>query len=89
MSYHTKDLVSDVYKNFQMPKAEANRIVSFILDTVVKKVSKNEKVTLRGFGRFYLYVSNPRQARNPTTGETVNVPAKRRLKFKASNRLEV
>jgi integration host factor subunit beta len=45
-------------------------------------------VELRGFGSFKVKSRNPRKARNPRTGESVDVPAKLVPYFKASNELK-
>jgi integration host factor subunit beta len=48
---------------------------------------KGDKVEIRGFGNFRLKTREPRQARNPETGEKVQVPAKRVLFFKVGKEL--
>jgi integration host factor subunit beta len=50
-------------------------------------LGKGEKIELRGFGNFKLKTRNPRKARNPRTGESVDVPAKKVLHFKPGKEL--
>jgi len=47
-----------------------------------------EKVTISGFGTFYLRVRNARKARNPKTGKQVKVPKRHYPAFKPSKSLK-
>jgi integration host factor subunit beta len=47
-----------------------------------------EKIEIRGFGNFRLKNRNPRKARNPKTGESVEVPGKKVLYFKVGKALK-
>lgn len=47
-------------------------------------VKDNKRVTLSGFGTFSSNKTNARTGRNPSTGQDVYIPEKRRIKFKAS-----
>jgi integration host factor subunit beta len=49
---------------------------------------KGEKIEIRGFGNFRLKTRNPRKARNPKTGEAVDVPGKKVLYFKVGKALK-
>jgi len=61
----------------------ANEAVESILDTVVRTVSKGERVALTGFGIFEKVERKARSARNPATGEKVRVKKTSVPKFKA------
>lgn len=71
-----------------IPKTEALRLVTTFLDVVTDAITSGEEVNLRGLGTFKPTVKNARKGRNPATGETVNVPARRGFKFVASTRLK-
>lgn len=49
----------------------------------------DEKVALLGFGTFSVSERAAREGRNPQTGETMNIPAKKVVKFKAGSKLAV
>ena len=51
-------------------------------------LAAGESVTFTGFGSFKVKSRRSRLARNPRTGDAVDVPAKRVPYFKASNELK-
>jgi nucleoid DNA-binding protein len=53
-------------------------------DLIARECEAGERVILRGFGTFKQVTRAARTARNPATGESVDVPAKDVLHFKAS-----
>jgi len=58
-----------------------------LLNSITEALSEGDKVELRGFGSFRIRNRNPREGRNPKTGGTVQVPAKRVPFFKAGKEL--
>ena len=71
------DLVADVATTNRLTRLDAELVVQTVLDSIVEALNSGEKVELRGFGSFRHRKRNPRQGRNPKTGEAVRVPAKR------------
>ena len=76
------DFGAKVASNGGQTKQEAELVVQTVLDSIVEALNSGEKVELRGFGSFRHRERNPRQGRNPKTGEAVQVPAKRVPYFK-------
>lgn len=70
------DLVDEVAKTNGLTQTDAAIVVQTVLDSIIEALNAGEKVELRGFGSFRLRQRNPRQGRNPKTGEAVQVPAK-------------
>lgn len=64
-------------------KAAAGRIVNTIFDSIVETVAEGGEARFVGFGTFKSVDAAAREARNPRTGETIQIPAKRRVKFSA------
>lgn len=62
-------------------------VVETVFDSVKEALSRNEKIEIRGFGNFRLKERQPRKARNPKTGESVDVPSKMAVRFKAGKAL--
>jgi integration host factor subunit beta len=60
-----------------------NCIVNQMLDALVK----GERIEIRGFGSFDLRHRSPRIARNPKTGESVQLAAKAAVHFKTSKEM--
>jgi integration host factor beta subunit len=63
-------------------------VVDTVFDSIKKALVKGEKIEIRGFGNFRLKTRNPRKARNPKTGESVEVAGKRVLYFKVGKALK-
>ncbi len=82
------DLVEEIAKEIGISKKDTSVIVNLIIENVSRALAEGGKVELRGFGSFKVKSRNPRKARNPRTGESVDVPAKLVPYFKASNELK-
>ena len=54
---------------------------------VAEALVAGERIEIRGFGSFTLHAHAPRTARNPKTGETLRLPARRAVRFKAGKSL--
>ncbi len=63
-------------------------VVNLIMENIGNALATGDKVELRGFGSFKVKSRRSRLARNPRTGDSVDVPAKRVPYFKASNELK-
>ena len=70
-----------------LSKKQTEVIVETIFDSVKEALSKGGKVEIRGFGNFRLRSRNARKARNPKTGESVEVPPKKVPYFKVGKEL--
>ncbi|TXH01079.1 MAG: integration host factor subunit beta [Rhodocyclaceae bacterium] len=73
----------------QLMQKDAELAVAEILGAVGAALSRGGRVEIRGFGSFSLNYRPPRIGRNPKTGESVTVPAKRVPSFKAGKELRV
>jgi len=74
-----KKLESD---NPDLKSEEVERIVDLFFNQIVQRLADGGRVELRGFGAFSTRERKPRTGRNPRTGESVQVPAKRVPYFK-------
>ena len=76
------DLVNEVAKVVSTKK-EAKAAVDCVFNTITKslKKRKSEPVTLVGFGTFKVSKRKARKGRNPQTGETIKIKAKRVPRF--------
>lgn len=63
-------------------------VVETVFESIKKALMNNEKIEIRGFGNFRLKNRKPRKARNPKTGESVEVPGKKVLYFKVGKALK-
>ncbi|MFH1771587.1 MAG: HU family DNA-binding protein [Candidatus Omnitrophota bacterium] len=80
-------LVEAVAKNTNTKK-EALQAVETILDTIKGSLKKKDQVAISGFGTFKVKQTKARAGRNPKTGETIQIPAKKKVAFRASKDLK-
>ena len=68
-------------------KADAERKLDAVLDLFEEVLVKGEEVNFTGWGKFEVKETAARVGRNPKTGEEVQIPAKKVIKFKAGKGL--
>ncbi len=74
-------------QNPHLYQRDVERIITTIFDEISSALSRGDRVELRGFGAFSIKQRNARIGRNPRTGATVQVPAKRVPYFKTGKLL--
>ena len=65
----------------------ADEAVRLILEEMTRAVSSGRRIEIRGFGSFALNYRPARKGRNPRSGESVEVPAKDAVHFKAGKEM--
>ena len=83
-----EELVKEVSKKTKVSQKAAASILSATLDTIEKTVSKGKKVTLVGFGTFESRKRAARTGRNPQTGATLKIAAKKVPAFSAGKKFK-
>jgi len=81
------ELVDKIAADAGTTKKEAAAILDSFTETVTKALKKGDTVTLVGFGTFSVTKRAARTGRNPQTGETLKIKAKKVAKFKAGKDL--
>jgi DNA-binding protein HU-beta len=81
-------LVEKVQSVLGGTKADAERAVDALFDSIVAELKKGGEVSVAGFGIFSSKKRAARTARNPRTGETVKVAAMNVPKFRAAKALK-
>ena len=82
------ELVEAVATKAGLTKADATRAIDATFETITCALKNGDKVPLIGFGTFGVSLRNERTARNPRTGETITIPAKKVVNFKAGTALK-
>ncbi len=77
--------VSEKVRDLTLKQTEI--VVETVFESIKEALSNSEKIEIRGFGNFRLKERQPRNARNPKTGEKVEVPSKMAVRFKAGKAL--
>ena len=73
------------YPNFLTQ--DLNKVVDIIIEEIKEALNRNEGCEFRSFGSFRTNIQKASIRRNPKTGEKVNVPKKRTIKWKMSKDL--
>ncbi|TCV79287.1 integration host factor subunit beta [Sulfurirhabdus autotrophica] len=70
-------------------KSEVEEATKILLQAMIAALSGGKRIEVRGFGSFNLHTRKSRVSRNPKTGQRINVPPKRVIRFKPGSRLKV
>ncbi len=69
-------------------KVQAQKVVDAVFDTIVKTMGRGEEVAITGFGTFRVAKRAARMGRNPKTGESIQIKASTKPKFRAGKVLK-
>ncbi|HBW48011.1 TPA: DNA-binding protein [bacterium] len=75
------ELIKRVSSKTGLPMRAAREAVETLIGSIKSGLQKGEDVHIVGFGSFRLRSRAPRKGRNPRTGEVIQVPAKKAVKF--------
>jgi len=81
------DLIEAIGQDAGISKVDAAQALESFTKRVAQSLKKGENVTLVGFGTFSVSQRKARTGRNPQTGETIKIKAKKVPKFKAGKDL--
>jgi integration host factor subunit alpha len=82
------DIINKVYAtNPKMTKIQAREAVETILGIIKSSLENGEDVLLSGFGKFNVNAKSARKGRNPKTGESMILDARKVVTFKPSGLL--
>jgi len=82
------ELIKKIAEEAEITKSQASSAVASFIDGITKSVKKGQRVTLVGFGTFYSSKRKARKGRNPQTGESIQIKAKKLVRFKAGKELD-
>jgi DNA-binding protein HU-beta len=82
------ELINYIAKDCKTSKSLAEQMVNSLTHTVSKCLRKNDKITLTGFGTFYVSKRRARTGRNPQTGAVINIKARKVPRFKPGKQLK-
>ena len=81
------ELIESVASKADITKSQATDAVAAVFDSIQGCLKKGDKASFVGFGTFQTTDRAARDGRNPRTGETIKIPAKTLVKFKAGKAL--
>jgi DNA-binding protein HU-beta len=82
------ELVSKIAEDAGITKTQAATALDSFVEGVTKTLKSGDRVTLVGFGTFSVTKRAARKGRNPATGATIKIKAKKVAKFKAGKELQ-
>ena len=78
-----KEIVTRISDHTDIKQVDVKKVLQMALEVITESLSKGETVELRNFGIFKVKSRKPRLGRNPKTGESVRIPGKKVVAFKA------
>ncbi len=82
------DIINKVHDALGGTKVDAEKAVETAIDCIIDSLKSGDEVSIAGLGIFSAKMRNARTARNPRTGEPIEVPAMRVPKFRAAKALK-
>lgn len=76
-------LVDAIAAEAKMTKVSAKKAIEAFVKVTGETLKQGDKIALVGFGSFSVVAKPARTGRNPRTGATINIAAKKAVKFKA------
>ena len=83
-----KEIVRFISDDLNLSQQDVKRVVQKTFDSVIDALAKEGRIELRNFGVFEVKQRKARKARNPRTGDEVQVPSKRVVTFKPGKEME-
>ena len=83
-----RDLVQLIAEKTNVQQQKAKEVIQCFLDEIITELANGNRLEFRDFGVFEPRKKAPRLARNPRTGEKIQVPQKVTVKFKAGRMMK-
>ncbi|MCX6155396.1 MAG: HU family DNA-binding protein [Candidatus Kapabacteria bacterium] len=87
MSLNKTQLISAIAGNTGMTKVDSEKALKSAISAITAELAAMGNVTLIGFGTFSVYERAARIGKDPRTGATIKIPAKKVAKFKPGKAL--
>ncbi len=78
-----QDLIEFVTTKAELTKKDATQVIDAVFDGIIAGLKEGKDARFIGFGSFAVQVSAARKGRNPRTGVEIEIPASKRITFKA------
>jgi nucleoid DNA-binding protein len=83
-----KDIIMKIAEATSLKQVDVKEVVQRTFDIITDSLEKGEKVELRNFGIFKVKTRRGRLGRNPRTGDSVPIPDKKVVSFKAGMKMK-
>ena len=88
MSLTRETLTESVQRNTLIPKKRSKELVDSTIDLIASTLASGEDLMISRFGKFEVRDKGSREGRNPHTGESLTLDARRTVTFKPSGVLK-
>jgi DNA-binding protein HU-beta len=78
---NNSDLADSLAASQGVSKADARALVDAVFTAIVDAAAQGEEISLSGFGKFKVKYMPAREGRNPSSGETIQIAASKKLTF--------
>ncbi|CCW16535.1 DNA-binding protein HU-beta [Sphingobium indicum BiD32] len=85
---NSSELVEQIAAANNLTKADAKKVVDSVFSAIAEAAAKGDEIALNAFGKFKVKSSPAREGRNPSTGETIQVAASKKLTFSAAKAIK-
>lgn len=83
-----KHLATDLAALHDLPKKQVEAVLGELIAHITKQIKRGAKVRIPGFGILLVKKTAARTGRNPATGATIKIPAKKKVAFRVSKDLK-
>ena len=83
-----KNIAADLAEKHELPKKQVNEILDDLVAHLSKNLKKGHRIRIAGFGILQVKKRAARMGRNPKTGEAMQIPAKKKIAFRAAKELK-
>ena len=85
---NNSDLVEKIAASNDLSKGDAKSVVDAVFAAIADAAAAGEEISLNGFGKFKVKDSAAREGRNPSTGETIQIAASKKMGFTPAKALK-
>jgi len=83
-----KETILEVTADAKLTNKDVEEVVNRLFNKFVEELKAGRDVTLPGIGKLVVVETQARKGRNPQTGEEIDIPAGKRVKFKPSKAIK-
>ena len=83
-----KHLAANVAEGHELSKKQAEAILGYMVDLIVKHLKKGDRIRIGGLGILQVRKRAARMGRNPATGEPIKIKASKKVAFRAAKELK-
>jgi len=82
------DLILSLAEEFELTKTSSREIVDHLIGQITDAINNGEEAAIAGFGKFKLVERAARRGRNPVTGDSIKIAARKTVKFEPAKAMK-